>query len=286
MRVSTGRAASVGRMPYVEAAGVTVHYVEHGPADAERPLVLLHGFTPDHRLMTGAFEPVMGRRDGWRRIYLDLPGMGLTKAPEHVASTDDVYAVVRAAVDALVPGAYAVAGESYGGYLARGLVAEHGRRVTGMALVCPMLVADPVDRDVPAPEVLFRDAFCEALPRGTEFDTTTVVQTEETYRRVQVEVVTGLEVADVPALERIAEHWSGTFPREPQGTTYDAPVLVFTGRQDSSTGYRDAWPLLDHYPHATFAVLDRAGHNGHIEQPALFDALVEEWLDRVESRKG
>jgi len=27
-------------------------------------------------------------------------------------------------------------------------------------------------------------------------------------------------------------------------------------------------------------VLDRAGHNGQIEQSAVFETLVEEWLDR------
>lgn len=274
-------------MPYVDAAGVLVHYVEHGPRDAERTLVLLHGFTPDHRLMTGAFEPVLAGRGGWRRIYLDLPGMGLTKAPGYMASTDDVYSVVLEAVQELVTGQYAVAGESYGGYLARGLVAEHRRRVTGMALVCPMLIAEHEARDVPLHGVMRRDAFCEALlPRGTEFDETTVVQTEETHRRVQEEIVPGLALADPAAVERIRQGWAGTFTREPEGSAYVGPVLVFTGRQDSSTGYRDAWPLLDHYPHATFAVLDRAGHNGHIEQSVLFNALIEEWLDRVEDRKG
>lgn len=271
-------------MPYVDAAGVHVHYVEHGWLDAERTLVLLHGFTPDHRLMTGAFEPVLASRDGWRRVYLDLPGMGATQAPGHITSTDDVYDVVLGAIETLVPGQYAVAGESYGGYLARGLVAEHPRRVLGMALVCPMLIAEHQARDVPAHQVMHRDAFCAALPRGSEFDETTVVQTEDTYRRVQLEIVPGLAMADTAAVERIRQGWAGTFAREPEGSTYDGPVLVFTGRQDSSTGYRDAWPLLDHYPHATFAVLDGAGHNGHIEQAGLFHALVAEWLDRVEGR--
>jgi pimeloyl-ACP methyl ester carboxylesterase len=270
----------------VDAAGARVHYAEHGARDAGRVLVLLHGFTADHRLMSGAFEPVMSGRDGWRRIYLDLPGMGRTEAPAHIASTDDVYTVVRATIEALGLGDYAVAGESYGGYLARGLVAEHGQRVTGMALVCPMVVAEHAQRDVPAHQVLLRDAFCQGLTRGTEFDEVTVVQTEETHWRVQEEIVPGLELADLPVLERIQRRWPGTFPREPDGMTFRAPVLVFTGRQDSTTGYRDAWPLLDSYPHATFAVLDRAGHNGHIEQPALFRALVEEWLDRVEGRQG
>ena len=96
----------------------------------------------------------------------------------------------------------------------------------------------------------------------------------------------GLEQADEAALDRIRQGWAGSFPLEPAGSTYDAPVQVFTGRQDSSTGYRDAWPLLEHYPRATFAVLDRAGHNGHIEQPVLFEALVHEWLDRVEEAAG
>ncbi len=208
----------------------------------------------------------------------------MTEAPEHIASTDDVYAVVRAAVDALVPGPYAVAGESYGGYLARGLVAEHGRRVIGMALICPMLVAEHDERDVPEHVVLALDDSCAALPPDSEFREVAVVQTEETFRRTVAEVVPGLQVADEAALERIRRRWSGDFPREPQGTTYDAPVLFLMGRQDASTGYRDAWPLLDHYPRATFAVLDRAGHNAQIEQPALFDALVGEWLDRVEER--
>jgi pimeloyl-ACP methyl ester carboxylesterase len=53
------------------------------------------------------------------------------------------------------------------------------------------------------------------------------------------------------------------------------------GRQDDHVGYRDQWDLLEHYPRASFAVLDRAGHNLQQEQPVLFEALVEEWLDRV-----
>ena len=40
------------------------------------------------------------------------------------------------------------------------------------------------------------------------------------------------------------------------------------------------------YPRATFAVLDRAGHFVNIEQYVLQDvlcqALMREWLDRVE----
>jgi pimeloyl-ACP methyl ester carboxylesterase len=57
---------------------------------------------------------------------------------------------------------------------------------------------------------------------------------------------------------------------------------MLTARQDHLCGYRDAWDLLDHYPRATFAVLDRAGHLVNIEQDALCQTLMREWLDRVE----
>jgi pimeloyl-ACP methyl ester carboxylesterase len=65
------------------------------------------------------------------------------------------------------------------------------------------------------------------------------------------------------------------------GAPFAGPALILTGRQDDITGYADQYPLLPHYPRATFAVLDVAGHNLQIEQPDLFYALVSEWLDRV-----
>ena len=42
--------------------------------------------------------------------------------------------------------------------------------------------------------------------------------------------------------------------------------------------------VLGNYPRGTFAVLDRAGHNLQIEQETGFNALVNEWLDRVEEK--
>src|SRR5437763_5070 len=64
------------------------------------------------------------------------------------------------------------------------------------------------------------------------------------------------------------------------GVIGDLPLLV-AGRQDSTVGYSRAWELLEQYPHATFAVLDGAGHALPHEQPELLRALVTEWLDRV-----
>ena len=62
----------------------------------------------------------------------------------------------------------------------------------------------------------------------------------------------------------------------------EAPTLIVTGRQDTITGYADAWPLLHDYPRATYAVLDRADHDLPIQNDTLYRALVSDWLDRME----
>lgn len=273
---------------FIRAAGVKVHYVEHGPAgDADAPTaVLLHGWHADLSLMTGCFEPVFEGRLEWRRVYLDLPGMGQTVAPEWVRGTDDVMKIVEAAIAKLVPdGSYVVCGQSYGGYLARGLAAAQPDRVEGLALVAPMIVAEQADRDVPPHRVIARDD--EAMSRlGVDdgFFEVAVVQDAETWRRTQEQWIGG-ESADEAALGRISAGLAGTFELEHAQTPFERPVLFVTGRQDSAVGYRDAWATLEHYPRATFAVLDRAGHNVHIESSTLFNALVHEWLDRVDEAR-
>jgi pimeloyl-ACP methyl ester carboxylesterase len=64
----------------------------------------------------------------------------------------------------------------------------------------------------------------------------------------------------------------------------ESPTLIVTGRQDTMTGYADAWGLLEDYPRATYAVLDRADHDLPIQNHTLYRALVADWLDRVEEQ--
>lgn len=73
-----------------------------------------------------------------------------------------------------------------------------------------------------------------------------------------------------------------TFDVDAVQEEFTKPVLFLLGRQDASVGYQDAWNILNHYPRASFAVLDRAGHNLQLEQVKQFNCLTNEWLDRVE----
>ncbi|MEV6926037.1 alpha/beta hydrolase [Dactylosporangium sp. NPDC051485] len=260
-----------------------MHFVEHGTGT---PVLAIHGWTPDHRLMLGCLEPLFARRPGYRRLYPDLPGMGRTPAPESIASSDDVLAAVDAFVtERLGDEPFLLIGESYGGYLARALTRARPAQVRGLALICPIgTEVEHAGRHVPPHEVLRADPGLP-IPPGSGFAEMAVVRTPETLRRYLEDVEPGLAAADHAALARIRRRW--VLSTDPEsGPPFGGPALILTGRQDASTGYQDQLPLLPHYPRATYAVLDVAGHNLQFEQPALFEALVGEWLDRVRTEPG
>jgi pimeloyl-ACP methyl ester carboxylesterase len=255
---------------------VPVHYVEHG---AGVPVLALHGAGVDHREVMGCLDPVFEARTGYRRIYPDLPGMGRTPAPETITGADDVLELLLGFVDGVIgEQPLLVAGHSAGGYYARAIAGQRPEQVVGLALLCPLL---PSIHDVPEGEV----RYAEGRLGDAEFRDYFTVQTPETLERYQTYVEPAARLADASALARIGERWELTTPPPHEGP-YRFPTLVVTGRQDATVGYARAWELLEHFPHATFGVLDRAGHALPHEQPELVGALVTEWLDRVDEQAG
>ena len=99
------------------------------------------------------------------------------------------------------------------------------------------------------------------------------------FDRYERHVAPAAALVDQTALQRIGERWILT---PGHGPPYGGPTLVVAGRLDSTVGYAAAADLVDHYPHASLAVVDDAGHALPHEQPALLRALFVEWLARVE----
>ncbi|HET9945692.1 MAG TPA: alpha/beta hydrolase [Actinomycetes bacterium] len=254
------------------ADGVPVFYVEKGKG---MPVLALHGAGVDHREVMAFLEPVFDGLSAYRRIYPDLPGMGRTPAPETISSADDVLDVLLAFVDGVVGDRpLLVVGHSAGGYYAKAVARRLPDRVVGLALLCPLL---PGIRDVPARDVVFGSPDLG----DAEFHDYFTVRTAAMLGRHERFVAPAALLADQSAMERIGERWELAAGPE-DSVPSPGPTLVVTGRQDSTVGYAAAWDLLEQYPRATFAVLDRAGHALPHEQPELLRALVTEWLDRVD----
>ncbi|HEY3557670.1 MAG TPA: alpha/beta hydrolase [Kribbella sp.] len=255
-----------------------LHYVAFGDGV---PVLALHGWTPDHRLMTGCLEPIFGELPGYRRIYPDLPGMGESPAGD-IDSSDGIMAALRSFIDEQIgTEPFLLIGESYGGYLARGLVAERPEQILGLAMICPIGTLWHKDRTLPEHVVLRTEpGVLESLEDGEDFAELAVVQSAAALAAYRADVAPGLALADEPALERIQKNWALSVAPE-SGPPYAGPSLILCGRQDQVVGYEDQYSLLPHYPRATYAVVDVAGHNLQLEQPELLRAFVREWLQRT-----
>jgi len=264
---------------------VNIYYESIGEGT---PILMIHGWSPDHRLMKGCMEPVFQTAGkSWRRIYFDLPGMGKTKGEPWINGSDRMLDLVLDFIDAVVPDRkFVLAGESYGGYIARGIIHKRPSVVNGLLLICPA-----VDQEVKEKGAEFRvleedAAFLNSLSEeernyftGEGFNS---VRSRRVWERYRDEVLPGLKLADYPFLgNSLAQHIPYSFNVDTLEKPFMKPSLFLAGRQDSVVGYRDLWKIVGMYPRASFVLLDKAAHNLQIEQDVLFTATVREWLDRV-----
>lgn len=252
------------------------------------PVLMIHGFGIDRHVMVGCMEPIFLRRPGWKRIYFDLPGMGQTPAPRALNNADEMLeAIIKFSNEVIPDDSFLVAGESYGGYLARGMVRLIPERLKGVLLICPVIVAERKRRNLPPRQVFKKDtSFLKTIETNeykSLFERVLVLQDQRRWIRFTQDIIPGKRVKDQAFLERFEKHgYSFSFDVDLSEYSFNKPALILSGRQDSSVGYSDGLKIIENYSRGTFAILDRAGHGLEVEQEILFNCLVNEWLNRLE----
>jgi pimeloyl-ACP methyl ester carboxylesterase len=291
-----------------------IAYEERGSGAA---FIALHGYSLDRRMPIGAFEPLFGP-DGramggaapggtagaprkYRRIYPDLPFMGESTDEPGGEGHDGILDAMRDFIAEVAPsGPLLLAGESYGGYLARGLARDLGGRAKGLFLLCPAILGPRATRDIDPPVVVREEAGWRqsARARGAseaeleEYEYHAVDRSLAGFERTKAEVIAGIRMFRTEAANR---HYAGreAFSFDALGRAgtgdegfdrpFEGPACFFLGRQDRSVGWRDALRLAGRYPRASYLILDGAGHNAQIERPREFAAAFRSWLDACEA---
>ena len=228
-----------------------------------RPIIFLPGWGGDNGEGRDIHEPVFEGRPGWRRIYVDPPGTGKSPADPSITDQDGMLAAILTLIDDLVGDErFALAGTSAGALHGRGIVKRDPSRVLGLLLRVPGIVVDRTKRTLPTDDYLVRTPEWEDKDRRY-------------YDAVD-------SIADLDFLGRIQADVSTYGLSEDPAARFEGPTLIVTGRQDTITGYADAWSILDDYPRATYAVLDQQDHGLPVRRLTAYRALVDDWLDRVE----
>jgi pimeloyl-ACP methyl ester carboxylesterase len=251
---------------------------------AGRPLVALHGFGVDHRIMLPLADAVQDLP--WRLVFLDLPWTEAAAGTSTATSAGEVADGVLAEIDEhLGDEPFAVIGNSFGGMIARHVAHERRDRVLGVATLAGVVQPAHADRAVPERTVLQTDpSVLEAAGDAREaFEEVSVIQDAAAFAAFERYVLPGLRGADLAVMDRIAADYAlDAVPEERHPEPFTGPALHLFGRQDDVVGYEDGLALRDHYPRGSFVVLDAAGHNVHLEQPEVTTALVRDWLARID----
>jgi pimeloyl-ACP methyl ester carboxylesterase len=232
-----------------------------------RPIVILHGWRLDSTVELADLEPVFMQATGWRRHYVDMPGMGRSSPPLSEAALPDYVRYVREAIRELVgDDPYALAGTSAGALIARVIAGFPDEQVAGLLLRMPLVESNRSRRRVPrgaAAEISVRASRARAQKRADLW--------EPAERRID---------PSVQALRDDPKRYRLDLPTD----VLRVPALVISGRQDTRAGWRDALKLLETLPHATFAAIDDAEHEfPWSDNRELFAVLVLDWLRRTDA---
>lgn len=254
------------------------------------PVLIVHGWQAEGKVEELDFEPIFVKAPGLLRIYVDLPGMGATPA-DNVKSLDDIYLRLTNFIDSrLQKSRFALIGSSCGGYLARAIAQKYRDQVDGLLLRVPVIEPKESIRDLDPYSPLVENkqlmsnisAEDKNLLGNVLVQTPTYVQTlKAKYNKVYLPAERAADKKTLNPIREDPRRYRLSIHLNDETTKFLAPTLVICGRQDEVVGYRDSLRLLELYPRSTFAILDRGTHGLPIDETGVFEALVRDWMFRV-----
>jgi pimeloyl-ACP methyl ester carboxylesterase len=266
--------------------GVTLHVEEEGSGF---PILFIHEFAGDHRSWRGQVDAL---RDRYRCITYDARGY----LPSDVPTDADAYSFVKgrddavAVLDGLGVERVHVVGLSMGGFNALQLGIHHPDRVSALVVASAGSGANPETRaqfqkETEAVARAFRTEGSEAMARAIGVGPSRVqLQNKNPEAWAEFVQQLGEHSAEGSALTILGVQrlrpslWDLT---DDLGSI-TAPTLILNGDEDDAC-LEPGLLLKRTIPTAALQVLPRTGHAGNLEEPALFNRAVIEFLDAVEA---
>ncbi len=242
------------------------------------PVLIIHGWGIDHTVMQAAFEPVFSKTGGYKRYYIDLPGMGRSEHGD-IRNSDDILALLHSFAADVIKEPFMLVGQSYGGLLARGFIRNYPEYINKLILLCPCIIPGVQQGRTEPLRVRARDDKLLSSLSREEYDSFTqmnVMLTEDVWIRYRDILMPALSRADWDFLNNMLE---GSFSFDSDDIDEcTVPCLIIAAKGDSVVGYKDQFDLMGKYTNSTYAAIENAGHNLQIEQPEAFESILSSWL--------
>lgn len=257
---------------FVQVNGTRLYYELAGTG---QPLVLIHGFSLDHRMWNDQFERLA---QAYQVIRYDLRGFGRSALPDGrpYSHADDL----KALLDHLGVGPTHLLGLSLGGWVA-----------LNFALVYPAATRSLVLADAVLLGLGWSEEYLAAInPIWEAASKTGVATARELWLRTPLIAPAAARPGAGPRLRQIIADYSGwhfvnTDPGQAEPDvlerleTIEAPTLVIVGERDMSDFQRIADTLLQ-IPKARKVVVVGSGHMVNMEAPERFNDIVLDFLTK------
>jgi 3-oxoadipate enol-lactonase len=265
-------------MPIVKAGSINLNYDTFGTGE---PLLLIMGFG-----MPGiAWMPVLPMLSGFKCIYFDNRGTGMSDKPEGPYTIPEMAEDANNLLTALGIESAKVYSISMGGMIAQELALRHPERVSRLVLGCTAAggpeAVPPTEETVMsllgAFKMLATDAELAIDTLLPILHTTDFVAAHPEVKQMMLFGMAAIpptppEVAE-STLEGIREF--DTYDRLPQ---IKCPVLIMHGEQDILILPANAEILKSRIPHAELQMIPNAGHNFWAEDPMAVHQRIVEFL--------
>ncbi len=272
-----------------EVLGTRTHWVEYGPADAERTLVLVHGFRGDHH----GLGPVVAQLPEVRFLAPDLPGFG-ESAP--LAQGAHELAGYTAWLEAFlsttgVHGTAVLLGHSFGSIVVSAAVAA-GVPTPRMILVNPIgqnALAGP--RGVLTRLAVGFYRVGAALPEKlgfaalrsrlvTRIMSVTMAKTDDKALRRWIHEEHDRYFSAFATRQSLLEAFRTSVSHDVSefAASIPQPTLLVVADEDDITPLEAQLRLAALFPDAELAVIEGVGHLIHYEKPVEAAAAIDAFL--------
>jgi pimeloyl-ACP methyl ester carboxylesterase/acyl-CoA thioesterase FadM len=255
----------------VNGVSLAVESRGSGPA-----IVFVHGFPLDRTI----FRHQLDTLTGYRRIGLDLRGMGQSEAPDLGYSMATYADDIAAVLDAFGEDRVVLCGLSMGGYIAFEFLRRYRSRLRGLILMDTRAEADSVEgkraRDTLVGKVREQGAVAAAEAMLPRFFMAGVP--EEIIESVRNMILRSPVAGIVGALTAMRDRPDAT-PLLP--TLVGIPALVIVGQGDVITPPALSRAMAGAIPEARLVEVPGAGHLPSIEQPVPTTRAILKFLQSL-----
>ena len=236
------------------------------------PLVLVHGYLGGAAQWQAEIDRFADRFDV---IAPDLPGFAGSAALPPAHRIADFAAAVVALLDELGVGRITLLGHSMGGMIVQDLAATHPDRIARLILygTGPLgAMPDRFELLETSRASIRADGMARTIRRigATWFREGAAARGFEIVARLGAQASEPAALAGLDAMDR----WDGRGAL----ARLTMPALVLWGDRDRSYRWPQVETLWQGLPDAALAVIPGTAHAVHLEKPALFHAMLEDFL--------